>query len=151
MIVDDLANWRLYSHLSPLREAFAHLESPEALKWPDRRLELDGERICAVPQGYLTRPDEQGKWEAHRRYVDIQYMVSGQERMGWAPVSTLVPAGTFDPARDVGFYTGSGDFLTVREGMFAVFFPHDAHMPCLHVDGACRPVRKIVIKVALEG
>jgi len=148
--VDQLANWRNYSNLPRIRQAFELLVSPESRTWPDGRVQLDGDRIIAMPQGYLTRPVSQCRWEAHRRYIDIQYIVSGEEKMGWAPVATLCPETTFDESADVGFFTGTGDFVTVREGIFALFFPHDAHMPCMQVGDTPAQVRKVVMKVAVD-
>ena len=150
MIIDELGRWREYGVLPRLQRAFELLESPGAAGWPDGRLEMDGDLIIAMPQRYATKSPAEGKWEAHRRYIDIQYIVAGGEKMGWANVASLVPTTTFDVAKDVGFYSGTGDLVTVRAGMFAMFFPHDAHMPCLHADGAASAVRKIVMKVAVE-
>ena len=127
------------------------MTSAAAASWPDGRVEVEGTRIIAMPQGYLTRPAEQCRWEAHRKYIDIQYIVAGAEKMGWAPVASLVADGAFDEAKDVGFYTGTGDLLTVRAGMFAIFLPQDGHMPCMHPAGQAQQVRKIVMKVAIEG
>lgn len=150
MVVDILQNWRKYSFSGRLLQAFEMLDSPMAKSWPDGRVELDGDRIVALPQVYLTRPAGECRWEAHRRYIDIQFIVSGQERMGWAAVVNLEPATTFDEAKDVGFYTGTGDMITVHSGMFAVFSPQDGHMPCLRVNELPEQVRKIVMKVQVE-
>ncbi len=150
MVVDDLKNWCKYKWSNNLKQAFELLASPAAATWPDGRLELAGDRIVALPQRYLTRELHECRWEAHRRYIDIQYIVTGQERIGWALNTTLEPATALDEAKDVVFYTGSGDTITLREGMFAVFFPHDAHMPCMQVRERAQQVRKIVMKVALE-
>ena len=149
MVVDKLENSYLYSALPQLKAAFALLRHPPALALPDGRFELEGDRIVALPQSYQTRLHSAGRWEAHRRYLDIQYIVSGAELMGWAPVSSLRPEADFDPAKDVGFYLGTGDLIRVEAGMFAIFFPHDAHMPCLAVNNQPQPVRKIVLKVAV--
>ena len=149
MTVDLLSNWKLCATHPQLRRAFEFLTSQDVKAWPDGRLELDGDRIFALPQGYLTRPPSQCRWEAHRRYIDIQYILSGREAMGYAPLSTLKPTTDFDQAKDVGFYDGTGSIINVNAGMFAIFFPHDAHMPCLQVAHQPEPVRKVVVKVAL--
>ena len=150
MVIDQLPKWRLYTNLPRLKRAFELLDAPDAAKWPEGRVDLENDLIFAMPQSYLTKPASDGKWEAHRRYIDIQYIVYGAEKMGWAPITNLVPTGTFDETKDVRFYTGTGDYITVREGMFAIFYPQDAHMPCLRVSRQAQQVRKIVVKVAVD-
>ena len=149
MLVDLMSNWNSCVALPQLRHAFERITWWEVGNWPDGRVEIDGDRIFALPQGYQTRPAAQCRWEAHRRYIDIQYVVTGREAMGYAPLSTLKPTTDFDQAKDVGFYDGTGSIITVEAGMFAIFFPHDAHMPCMQVTGRPEPVRKVVVKVAL--
>jgi len=148
MIVDKLANWRLYGFSPLMARAFELLSDPVVQALPDGRHELDGDRIIALPQGYTTKAVADGRLEAHRKYIDIQFILSGEERMGWTPLEGLT--GSFDEEKDLGFYDGSFDMVSVRTGSFAVFYPHDAHAPCLDpTSGFCR-VRKIVIKVLAE-
>lgn len=150
MILDNLNNWRSYKDLEKLRPAFELLDSPDALKWPEGRLELDGQRIIAMPQSYQTRSKDAALFEAHRKYIDIQYIVSGGETVQWSFVTKLEESKTYDADRDVAFYCGVGDSFTLAKGMFAVFFPHDAHMPCVRIGNQAQQVRKIVMKVAVE-
>jgi len=99
----------------------------------------------------MTKELHQGRWEAHRRYIDIQYLVSGIERIGYTPVANLALTTPYDEDKDVAFYQGHGDILTLEPGMFAVFFPHDAHMPMLcEAGGSPKQVRKIVVKIPVE-
>lgn len=149
MVIDRLENSHLYCNLPQLKAAFSLLQQPTTLALPEGRIELDGERIVAMPQSYQTRLHDAGRWEAHRRYIDIQYIVAGVELMGWAPVDSLRPVTDFDPVKDVGFYQGMGDLVRVEAGMFTLFFPQDAHMPCLAINNQPQTVRKIVMKVAV--
>ena len=84
--------------------------------------------------------------EAHRQYLDIQYIVKGQEVMGWAPLNTLTLSGEFDEDKDVGFYTGKFDLMRIGEGYCYVAFPEDGHMPTRYVD-APNDYTKIVVKL----
>lgn len=84
--------------------------------------------------------------EAHRQYLDIQYIVKGQEVMGWAPLNTLTLSGEFDEDKDVGFYTGTFDLMRIGEGYCYVAFPEDGHMPTRYVD-APNDYTKIVVKL----
>ena len=110
--------------------------------------EIAGTQVYAIVQDYDTLLLNQGVWEAHRRYIDLQYMVSGTERIGYAHVGRMSP-GVYDPARDFLPLAGEGDFLTFGPGDFMLLFPEDAHMPRIAV-GAPAPVRKVVVKVAVE-
>jgi YhcH/YjgK/YiaL family protein len=73
-------------------------------------------------------------------------MVEGAEVMGCAALADLQVTEPYNVEKDVLFLTGTGNFFTVSAGMFAIFFPHDAHMPQLAVTTPA-PVRKIVVKV----
>lgn len=149
MILDHLRNASLYRGLGPnFARAFDFLAGPEWRSLPDGRHEIDGQRLIALPQSYTTRPREKGRWEAHRRYADIQLIVRGREMMGFAPLDQLAVEQPYDPATDCLFLTGQGQLLTVAEGEFAVFLPQDAHMPCLAIDEP-QPIAKIVLKVEL--
>ena len=106
---------------------------------------LSGGNRVMVQQG-TTIPAEGGQPEAHRQYLDIQYIVEGQEVMGWAPVDTLTPVEEFSTEKDVGFYTGHCDFVRIGAGYCYVVFPEDAHMPSRHLD-VPNDYRKMVIKL----
>lgn len=84
--------------------------------------------------------------EAHRQYLDIQYIVKGQEVMGWAPLDTLELVGEFNETKDVGFYTGKFDLMRIGEGYCYVAFPEDGHMPTRFVDQP-NDYTKIVVKL----
>ncbi len=146
MILDAIEHAGRYAAISPaLGAALRFLRGTDLRSLPERRIEIDGERLFATVSAYRTRPVEHGRWEAHRRFGDVQAMIAGTERMGVAPLSAMREVVPYDPAGDVAFFEGQGDFITVREGALAVFFPQDAHMPqiCAEVPTM---VRKLVIK-----
>jgi YhcH/YjgK/YiaL family protein len=108
-------------------------------------------------QAYTPKPEADGRWEAHREHADIQLVVSGAERMGVAAMAGMTLQPPYDAERDVEFYSGSGGkFFEVNAGEFAVFFPHDVHMPSLEISGGAgglakpQVVKKVVIKVRLR-
>jgi YhcH/YjgK/YiaL family protein len=111
------------------------------------RHDLDGDRAFALVQEYTTRKADDCKWEAHRMYIDVQYVVRGAERMGYANITTAHEREPYDAARDVAFFEPGEDYVTVREGMLAIFGPEDVHAPC-GAAGHPTPVRKIIVKVA---
>ncbi len=112
------------------------------------RHDIDGFDIWAGVNEYDTKPVEKGLWEAHEKYIDIQYIVRGSERMGWTDIERLHVSKEYDEARDVVFLDGNGDLILVPEGSFVIFFPHDGHMPMIAADSPAQ-VRKVVVKVAL--
>ena len=109
------------------------------------RYEVDGENLYAMVQQYNTKPKEAGVWEAHRRYIDLQYVIQGAEKIGYANLSRLTQ-GEYDANRDFLPLYGEGEFLTLKNGDFVILMPEDAHMPGIAID-ALLPVKKIVIKI----
>ena len=96
-----------------------------------------------------TKPLERTLFEAHREFVDVQMTIAGDELIGCAPLGRVTPLGEYDEKRDIQFFKGEGLTLDCTGGMFAVFFPEDAHAPCLPADAPSR-VLKAVVKVALD-
>ena len=96
-------------------------------------------------QQYDTKPLEQGRWEAHRRYMDLQVVMQGIEKIGVADIEHL-EQGEYDANRDFLPLFGQGDFLTLQAGDFVLLMPEDAHMPGMAVSSPS-PVWKIVIKI----
>ena len=93
-----------------------------------------------------TKAAEGRQLEAHREYLDIQYIVKGSEAVGWAPIDALTPAGEFNTAKDCGMYTGHCDFMNINAGYCYVVFPEDAHMPGSHLE-APQEYTKLVVKL----
>lgn len=148
MIIDQIRNSGQYACLGAgFAQGLAYLQQTDFSALAAGRYALDGDRLYALVQDYDSRPAAQGRWEAHRLYADIQYVLAGQECIGYADTATLA-AQPYDAEKDVLFLDGSGNMLTLKPGMFMILLPQDAHMPCLAVD-APEPVRKVVVKVRL--
>ena len=147
MVIDTLAHRDAWRGLHPrLGEGLEFLRTADLAALPLGRHEIEGERLFAIVDEYVTRPPERCRLEAHRRYHDIQYLVSGRERIGYAPLERVRIVEPHDEARDVAFFDGEYDTLTLHPGTFAIFAPHDVHAPQMMID---RPeqVRKVVVKV----
>lgn len=151
MIVDRVSNMDFYRGLQPgFVRALEFLRDTDLLTIPVGRHDLDGDRLFALVQDYNTKPVEECRWEAHRRYCDVQFLARGTERIGVANIERMRIEQPYDSDRDVAFFTGVGDFLLLNAGTFAIFAPQDVHMPCVHAESS-EPVRKIVVKVDLMG
>ena len=133
-----------------MQQALAWLQANQANPDLPARVEIDGKAIYAMVQEYETATaGALMKCEAHRAYLDIQYIATGEEMMGWAALDTLQNSTAYNPDKDVLFGEVAAAALTpvqVRAGQAAIFFPEDAHAPKLAVGAPCA-VRKIVVKV----
>ena len=146
MIIDQLRNAWLYRGLGEhIRKALDYLASKDFSTLESGRSDIDGDNVYALVQRYETKPREKGVWEAHRRYIDVQYVASGIETLGYTHVGGLAETQEYSPEKDCVLLAGAGDFITARAGTFVIFFPEDAHMPCLAYEGAV-PVLKVVVK-----
>jgi biofilm protein TabA len=149
MMTDSLANALAYAALgSRIERAFEYLSQADFSDLPAGTYEIDGRNLYAVVQRYATRLRPQGKWEAHQRYLDVQFVASGVEQIGYAAGSRM-QGSVYDPERDVEELTGAGDFLTLRSGDLMLLWPGEAHMPGMAVDSPVE-VTKVVVKVLMD-
>ena len=150
MLIDYLQNADRYSRLhSRFAGGFAFLRRADVAQLPDGRHEIDGERLFAVVSRDQGRGREQSLLEAHRRYIDIQFVISGEDCIGWLPIADCSRVSSpYDAEKDLEFFFDRPTtWLAVTPGRFAVFYPEDAHAP-LATRG---PIHKAVVKVAVNG
>lgn len=147
MILDTLNNAARYAGLRVgCSEAFGFLDQPGVADLPDGKYEIMGERVYAIVDRTQGRKVSDGQLEAHRKYLDIQYVISGDESMGWRPRAGLANSVAYDEERDLEFLEGDPESIVrIPPGSFAVFLPSDAHLPLIG-DG---PIHKVVVKVAV--
>jgi YhcH/YjgK/YiaL family protein len=151
MIMDKIENWNLYfSRESNLYPGVEFILKQINGNIQDGRFEIEGNDGYAMVQSYMTDAPENKKLESHRRYIDIQYIVSGKEAIGWLPAGGLRVMTPYSDENDVIFFHSAESIspLILAPGMFAVFYPSDAHRPGCFLDKP-KPVRKIVIKVKI--
>ena len=149
MIHDHISNASNYTFPNPLLgKGLAFLQSPEAAKLPVGRFDIDGNQLFALVQEYPTKLEKDCFWEAHRKFIDIQFVAAGTEDIGYAPLTSLKVIEPYDATKEMMKLAGNGSVLNFTAGTFAIFFPHDAHKPCMAAGGMVSPVRKIVVKVA---
>ena len=151
MIVDRIENKNLYVNLSPgIGAALTYLAETDDVSLEPGRYDIDGDDVFALVQEYETIPVEQGKWECHRKYADIQFIVEGTEQIGYASVPDMEVVTAYNQDKDISFLTGKGDFVTLNKGFFGIYFPEDAHQPKIAPGKAIGKVKKIVVKVKVD-
>jgi biofilm protein TabA len=148
MILDTLGNAARYAGLKVgLSEAFGFLDQPGLAELPDGKHEIADGRVYAIVERRNGRTVDEGELEAHHKHLDVQYVISGEESMGWSPRQGLVNSMDYDPKRDLEFLKGAPkSIVRVPPGSFAIFLPSDAHLPLI----GNGPIHKVVVKVALD-
>ena len=145
---------QLFAQASYLQDRFLALQAFSAVSYthldvykrqlPDGGAELGGGVRVNVAENALAQT---GRYQAHRRFIDLQRGLEGSEAMEWAPLDEL-SGGGYDEARDIEFFEGEpagGAALGLTAGMFAIFYPQDAHKPGLRHRPA--RARKAVFKI----
>ncbi len=147
MILDTLENAAKYVGLKDgLSEAFGFLSQPGLEHLPDGKHEIMGDRVYAIVMTMDGRQVHEGELEGHRNYLDIQYVISGEETVGWKNRTGLVNSAEYDPEKDLEFFEGEPDsIIHVPPGSFTLFFPTDAHLPLIG-NGL---IHKVVVKMAI--
>lgn len=150
MIKDSLKYANNYYNLSEnIKKGFIWLESNDLQNLPDGRYEIDKNIVYASIQTYETKDD--AKYESHKKYIDIQYMIKGCEKIGVTSLDNCSTCIDYDIVKDLEFYNinCTEEFLKLKEGDFMIFFPQDAHKPSISIDSKTT-VKKVVVKVAIN-
>jgi YhcH/YjgK/YiaL family protein len=131
-----------------LSRGFEFLQTTKLDELPVGKHEIDGDRLFAIVARDQGRGRDAAILEAHRRYIDIQYVVSGNEVIGWHPLASCSAVKqAYNTDTDLAFFLDRPPtWFTLALGSFAVFFPEDAHAPLAGTD----PVHKVVVKVAIN-
>lgn len=144
MVLDRLCESKRYENLHPrFAEAFEFLRN--AADKPCGRYEL-GDNMFVNISDVATHEPGTGMFEAHRRYIDIQYLFDGHSAFVWAHTPELTVKKTYDEAADIEFLEGPGAAIPVRGGDFYILYPSDAHEPH-QTHGAADSYRVAVVKV----
>ncbi len=111
------------------------------------KYELDGKKVWASVQAYDPKADND-RFEGHKNYIDIQFIVSGSEYMEYAHIDSCEQSDEYNPDKDVAHYRALGNKakLECNENSFAIFFPEDIHKPGIVLNEGVA-VKKVVVKV----
>lgn len=148
MIIDSLSNIEFYKGLNNrIYKGLKFLREMDLDSLALGKYIIEGENIFANVQEYKTKYLEQCRWEGHYKYTDIQYIISGEEMMGYVNMEETSKIEE-KPSDDILFLNANGNFINMKEGYFVIFTPQDAHMPSIAVEQP-KNIKKVVIKVAL--
>jgi YhcH/YjgK/YiaL family protein len=108
-------------------------------------------RVKAIVSEYETQRESVCGFEAHKRFIDIQCVLKGSEKVCYMPIEKLEETQPYNDENDAAFYSTDEQpqELIIGDGYFAIFFPQDGHMPQLCVDKP-QIVKKIVIKIKID-
>jgi YhcH/YjgK/YiaL family protein len=150
MIIDTLKNSEIYKSLS--QDIYAGLQFLQNAK-PDIEVGIYAinEKVKAVVSEYETMADFSRGYEAHKNVIDIQYPITGLERVKWSPIEGMSINIPYDAIKDRTFYKNpspQGTHIDIGKGIFAIMFPHDGHGP-QHYINIPELIKKITIKIAI--
>jgi len=149
MIADNIKNAQQYfSYGERFQKALEYLQVTDFGLIENGTHELDGKNIFAIVSEYDTKPMEEGKWESHKKYYDVQFVASGEEKIGYVFKDKVKLLQEYNADNDFMLWEGEGDFLTARAGDFLILGPDDAHMPSIQINGPAK-VKKVVVKVLI--
>ncbi len=151
MLCGRLEGWRAIAGLEGLEAGFGFLERTDLAALPLGRRAILGDTVYAIAMKAPSRTPESAQLESHRDYIDIQFLLSGEEMIGVLPVGQLAVAAPYDPAKDITWHPIPPRYfaLTIPPGHFAVFFPDEGHLPLCHA-GGFHELHKVVVKVKVS-
>jgi biofilm protein TabA len=135
-------------HLNKLfwDKAFAFLKDSNLLTLKNGRHNIDGDNVYAIVSEAPSKDYIKTAFESHKNYIDLQYVITGEENMGRTPVENLKIDKAYNERADIAYYTGDGTIFTVLQNSFLLFFPGEAHRPNI-TPGGNKVVKKVVIKI----
>ena len=147
MIYDTLNHIKNYIGLHPrLDQALSFLMRPDLSSLSDGKYVIDADAVFATISPTQNRPENPTP-EAHRTYIDVQFLIEGEELIRVAPIEEMEEEVSANPEGDIWFYRGGGQNLRLDGNRFLILFPNDAHAPCIDPAGGSSVTRKVVIKV----
>lgn len=149
MIIDKLESIANYKGINKnLDKAIDYIQATDLAGLSAGSHEIDGDNVFAVVLTVKTRPRENGRWESHKTFIEIPIVIAGQELMLGQHTADLGNIQAYDVNQDNISYqdNGKGVIINMSPGVFTIFFPTDAHMPCIMASSP-ENVKKVIIKV----
>ena len=150
MITDTIDNLQRYA-VPKAESILRFIKENDCARLPDGQIDIEGSELFVRVMSYTSKPASENRFETHRRYADVQYLVSGAELMQTARAQDLAPLTEYDSKGDYHFFTNLGPStdVIVQSGEFTVFYPNEAHRPSCAFDGYRGIVKKLVFKVKM--
>jgi YhcH/YjgK/YiaL family protein len=149
MIIDKIENAGLYKNISPgIEKALTYLQNTDINILSQGKHLIDGDNIFIIISEYETKNTEDSLLEAHAKYIDVQYVVKGTEQVGVSTYMRQTPIKPYDTENDYMLFDEPYGVVTMHQGMFAVFFPHDMHKPGIAANRVSK-VKKAVVKIKM--
>lgn len=151
MIYDRKSNLEQYRGISKnLDFAIEYIMKTDFSRSEEGRYTILGDRVFAMVQTPDTKSRSVAKWEAHKKYMDIQFLIEGDESIGFQTLETLTIFQDYDTEKDIVFFddNGLGFFVPLKGNDFVICFPQDAHMPLIQGSKSER-IKKVVVKVLI--
>ncbi len=148
MIYDTFAHLAQYCQPDSLLHQALRFARDVDPAQPDGRIDIDGARLFALVSSYETSPRAERRFEAHRKYFDVQALLTGEECIDVTFDHQLPLLQDYQAEKDILFVASPPEYasLPMKPGYFAIFFPQDIHRPNCQLHGK-QAVRKIVMKV----
>lgn len=148
MIFDHLSNASKYFSLNKyFEDAFNFLMHTNLKDLNEGKHFIKDEECFAIVNKYNTKKESESFAESHKKYIDIQFMVSGLEKLGFGFINEFHNE-IYNESNDLQKHSGEMNFVDLKENYFAILFPHDVHMPGI-IKNEIQAVLKVVIKVAI--
>ena len=148
MIFDSLKNAELYYTLSTnIKKGLMFLQNtPDLHNFPVGRVEIDGDNVFALVQEYETKDFNEDKWEAHKKYFDIQFIVSGTEEIKVSRIEEMKLNTSYQPDGDYWLFSGKGNGIIITKNQFVILSPEEVHQPGVIADNKSNMIKKIIVK-----
>ena len=146
MIADRIKNAHFYKGVGRgIETALDFLQDTDFVNISPGKYQFDDEIFYIIAE-YKSKPFEEAKFEAHRKYIDLQYVVSGREAIGYRHISLLEEIVPYNEEKDIILYAGDPDMIKLEAGNFMLLFPEDGHKPGVSIVGS-EAVKKVVVKI----
>lgn len=138
------------SYPKAIQKALDYLKSHDFVNMEPGVYEIQGKEIYAQVFDAQTKPAEECRPEVHEKYVDVQFLASGKEKLGFTPDTGKYEVDERFDERDLIFYKSveNEGFIEATPGCYSMFFPADVHRPAV-ISGEPMTVRKVVVKVSV--